>query len=99
MEKSSKMDEKTTEYLEIKKKCLEWESCSFGDTDDLLKDEESDELCPAKLGFELPTNDKTKVGTLDNLSVDSYWVGEEEIDENEENKQKNTNEKNAAKKK
>lgn len=35
----------------------------------------------------MPTNDTTKSGQLDNLSVDSYWVGEEELDEIEKEKQ------------
>jgi hypothetical protein len=40
-----------------------------------------------KLGANLPTNDQTKTGQLDNLSVDSYWVDEEEIDEIDKEKQ------------
>lgn len=40
----------------------------------------------SKLGFNLPTNDSTKLGQLDNLSVDSYWVGETELDEIEKEK-------------
>lgn len=39
-----------------------------------------------KLGFNLPTNDTTKSGQLDNLSVDSYWVGEQELEEIEKEK-------------
>ena len=32
-----------------------------------------------KLGWNLPTNDISKAGQLDNISVDSYIVGEEEL--------------------
>ena len=33
----------------------------------------------SKLGWNLPTNDLSKAGQLDNLSVDSYIVGDEEL--------------------
>ena len=32
-----------------------------------------------KLGWNLPTNDLSKAGQLDNISVDSYIVGDEEL--------------------
>ena len=34
-----------------------------------------------KLGWNLPTNDLSKSGKLDTISVDSYWVNEQEIED------------------
>lgn len=50
---------------------------------------DSNDLERGKLGFNLPTNDKTKSGQLDNLSVDSYWVDQEYMDEVEKEKHLN----------
>jgi hypothetical protein len=44
---------------------------SIGDAADLLDS--------TKLGFDLPTNDSSKAGKLDQMSVDSYWVDDEHI--------------------
>lgn len=44
-------------------------------------------LDQGKLGFNLPTNDTTKSGQLDSLSVDSYWIGDDEIEDIEREKQ------------
>lgn len=43
-------------------------------------------LDDTRLGFNLPSNDYSKSGTLDDISVDSYWVAEEEIKEAEQEK-------------
>jgi hypothetical protein len=72
----------------------DWETSSIGSSEDLVNDPndshdinvKSNEKT-ANLGWNLPTNDVTKAGTLDTLSVDSYWVGEEEIEEIEKEKQ------------
>ena len=62
-----------------------WETSSIGSADDLINEIEAEEK--AKLGWNLPTNDKTKAGTLDDISVDSYWVEEEEIENIEKAKE------------
>lgn len=80
----------TSKSFSFPKICIEededkwnaWENDSIGSANDLENNEQDKE----KLGFNLPTNDKTKVGTLDTISVDSYWVGEEEIEEIENEK-------------
>ncbi len=54
---------------------IEKDQDSIGDADD-LKEEELNEN---KLGFNLPTNDLSKSGCLDDQSVDSYFVGDEEL--------------------
>jgi hypothetical protein len=63
----------------------------FDDSDKEVEEETQQQqhldLEKKKLGFNLPTNDRTKSGQLDTLSVDSYWVGEDEIDEIESEKQ------------
>ena len=59
-------------------KYIEWDACSFGSTGDLLVEQET-KLNINLLGFDLPINDKTKAGNLDNISADSFWIGEEEI--------------------
>ena len=77
------------ELLKIRENISEWESGSYeGDIDDLSLREEANaqENCalePKKLGFHLPSNDKSKERALDTLSVDSYWVGEDEKDDEE----------------
>jgi hypothetical protein len=62
-----------------------WETCSIGSADDLINELEAEEK--TKLGWNLPTNDKTKAGTLDDISVDSYWVEDEEIENIEKAKE------------
>ena len=39
------------------------------------------ELNKFKLGWNLPTNDLSKSGQLDTISVDSYWVDEKQIED------------------
>ena len=70
----------------------DWETSSIGSSEDLVGggEENINEQSVsgiASLGWNLPTNDLSKAGNLDTLSVDSYWVGEEEIDEIEKEKQ------------
>ena len=70
----------------------DWETSSIGSSEDLVGggEENMNEQSVsgiASLGWNLPTNDLSKAGNLDTLSVDSYWVGEEEIDEIEKEKQ------------
>ena len=77
---------------ETNPKWRDWETSSIGSSDDLINgsNHASDGVNVATvggLGWNLPTNDLTKAGTLDNLSVDSYWVGEDEIEEIEKEKQ------------
>ena len=78
---------------EEKAKILDSEdACSIGSSKDLLseKDEEKDRMLDEnRLGFNLPTNDKSKSGDLDNLSVDSYWIDDD--DENKLNENENQN--------
>jgi hypothetical protein len=52
---------------------------SIGNADDLLAECQPYKLDLNKLGWNLPTNDLKKSGQLDNLSVDSYWIEEEEL--------------------
>jgi hypothetical protein len=73
----------------------DWETSSIGSSDDLVREDEDNTNHKANnntgasvnLGWNLPTNDLSKAGNLDTLSVDSYWVGEEEIDDIEREKQ------------
>ncbi len=73
----------------------DWETSSIGSSDDLVREGEDNPDHKAinnsgagvNLGWNLPTNDLSKAGNLDTLSVDSYWVGEEEIDDIEREKQ------------
>jgi hypothetical protein len=59
-------------------------TCSLEKVDALVKEIYNKDLLEKnKLGFDLPTNDKTKDGDLDNMSVDSFWIGEDEQDEKE----------------
>ena len=50
---------------------------SIGDSSDLLLDK-------SKLGFDLPSNDQSKAGKLDQMSVDSFWVDDNDIKKIEE---------------
>jgi hypothetical protein len=43
-------------------------------------------LDASKLGWNLPVNDIHKAGKLDQMSVDSYFVGDKELDEIEKQK-------------
>ena len=51
---------------------------SIGDASDLLD--------KAKLGFDLPSNDLSKAGKIDQMSVDSFWINDEDIKIKEESK-------------
>jgi hypothetical protein len=60
-----------------------WDTCSLESLRDILREMSGEQLDQNKLGFNLPTNDKSKDGDLDNLSVDSFWIGDDEEQENE----------------
>lgn len=69
----------------------DWETSSIGSSADLVGGGDDIKIdhrnsCTGALGWNLPTNDLLKAGNLDTLSVDSYWVGEEEIEEIEKEK-------------
>ena len=55
---------------------IEKDQDSIGDADDLKEEEQLNEN---KLGFDLPTNDLSKSGCLDDQSVDSYFIGDDEL--------------------
>ena len=57
---------------------IEKDQDSIGDADD-LKEKEEEQLNENKLGFDLPTNDLSKSGCLDDQSVDSYFIGDDEL--------------------
>jgi hypothetical protein len=69
---------------------------SIGSADDLLTDPNNNKQVETGganfikdkllLGFNLPSNDVAKSGQLDTMSVDSYWVDDEDIDQIEEEK-------------
>ena len=73
------MDKKTKISIEISVhdqfKELE-ENEDIGNSDDLREDFDD-----KKLGFNLPTNDLSKSGDLDNISVDSYCIGNDELED------------------
>ena len=74
--------------IENNPKWSDWETSSIGSSGDLAN--ETNALVNrqnATLGWNLPTNDTSKAGNLDTLSVDSYWVGEDELEEIEKEKQ------------
>ena len=51
------------------------------DTDSIGSFEDLKDLDEKKLGFNLPTNDLSKAGNLDAISVDSYFVGDDELED------------------
>jgi hypothetical protein len=69
----------------------DYETSSIGSSADLVGDDDDIKIenrnsRTGTLGWNLPTNDLLKAGNLDTLSVDSYWIGEEEIEEIEKEK-------------
>jgi hypothetical protein len=63
---------------------------SIGSADDLIdQNNNKNNNNNSLLGFNLPTNDLTRSGQLDNISVDSYWINEEEIDDINKEKELN----------
>jgi hypothetical protein len=69
------------EINEVERKMLDYsDDNSIGSADDLLTDQNNNKNKDF-LGFNLPTNDLTKSGQLDNISVDSYWINEDDIDD------------------
>ncbi len=67
------------EINEVESKTLDnSDAGSIGSADDLLDNNKNNKDF---LGFNLPTNDLTKSGQLDNISVDSYWINEDDIDD------------------
>ena len=62
---------------------------SIGSADDLIDQNNNKNNNNNLLGFNLPTNDLTRSGQLDNISVDSYWINEEEIDDINKEKELN----------
>ena len=62
---------------------------SIGSADDLIDQNNNKNNNNNLLGFNLPTNDLTRAGQLDNISVDSYWINEEEIDDINKEKELN----------
>ncbi len=70
------------EINEVEMKTLDnSDASSIGSADDLLTDQNNNANDKNFLGFNLPTNDLTKSGQLDNISVDSYWINEDDIDD------------------
>ena len=89
---NSQNQEIKIEINEVDRKILDnSDTDSIGSADDLILDQNNNKNNNNNnlLGFNLPTNDLTRSGQLDNISVDSYWINEEEIDDINKEKELN----------